>query len=594
MFAQDRMLTLNVGSGKIVLAEFKARSGQTPELLNYGMADLPQAPEGSSGGNGPALTAAIQKVMRERGIRPAPLSVALSGQLVFPRFVKLPAVTKDKLVQMVQYEVEQNVPFPLNEIVWNYQFIGSETGGEQSVMIVAARVESVREVTGAIVAAGLEPELVDVAPMALCNTLKFNHPDLTGCSIILDIGGRSTNLVFVEDDRIYSRCIPTAGNAITQELTRALSTDAATAELLKREKGFVSQGGVHVSEDEQVETISRVIRNVMTRLHAEISRSINFYRSQQGGSLPSRLILTGGSSVLPNLDQFFHEKLQIEVEYLNPFVNVGVGKKIDRQKAGTDAFVLGENVGLALRGSLQCPYEINLMPPEFLKAKTMKRRVPFLALAAVGVLMSMGIWGLYEQQMQKLYQRQQEQVADKLLQMQGEKKKLDAALKSRDAVKAKADEIRGVMASRSVWLKRIAAIKSCVADLFKQQEASARNGIWLVEISPFKTAEGQTGIHIAGRGWTDLLHQIERKSAEAGGVSKTAIEQLRDELKQKPFFGEGVPVVAQIKGVKMVNDGVKEGEPYLTDFTIEIAPGAAETGKRASAAATTGRRGRRR
>lgn len=562
MFTSDRILTLNVGASKIVLAEFQAKSGQAPELINYGIADLPVVEENS--GVGLVLTDAIKSVMKTSGIRPAPLAVALSGQIVFPRFVKLPAVAKDKLLQMIQYEVEQNVPFPLNEIVWNYQFIGDDSTGEQSVMIVAAKIESVREITDAIVKAGLEPEIVDVAPMAICNALRFNHDDLDGCSIVLDIGARSTNLIFVEDDRIYSRCIPVAGNAITQELAKSLQVSLGEAEQIKRQKGFVSLGGVHVSEDEQIETISRVIRNVITRLHAEISRSINFYRSQQGGAAPVRLILTGGSAVLPHLDQFFREKLQIEVAYLNPFVNVGVGKRIDVEKAGHDAFMLAESVGLALRRSLHCPIEVNLMPPELVKSKTMKRRVPFLSIAAVGVLMSLGIWYMYERRMEDLYTTQTALVETKLGKIKQMQSKMDKATSARTEIQRKADAVRDAMSARTAWLKRIEAVKSCLFD-----------GLWLLEMAPMKSEAGElTGIRITGRGWADKLKAQEEK-AKANGSAQTAIELLRDQLKTKAFFGDDVPVSVQIVGVKEV-------EAYLMDFTIEITPATAapQEGKR--------------
>ena len=220
MFSSDRILALNVGASKIVLAEFLVKSGRPPELINYGMAELGVDPETEAAGVAPQIVVAIKEIMKTRGIHPAPLMLSLSGQVVFPRFVKLPAVGREKLMQMVQYEVEQNVPFPLNEIVWNHQFIGGDSTGEQSAMIVAAKIDSVREITDAVTGIGLDPEVVDVAPMALYNCLRYNSPDLSGCIILLDIGARSTNLIFVEADKIYSRCIPVAGNAITQEIAK--------------------------------------------------------------------------------------------------------------------------------------------------------------------------------------------------------------------------------------------------------------------------------------------------------------------------------------------------------------------------------------
>lgn len=549
MFSSNRILALNVGASKIALAEFAIQGGNTPKLLNYGLADIAPSAEGATS-NSEVLVATMRSLMKKHGMRQAPLLITLSGQVVFPRFVKLPAVAKDKLLQMVQYEVEQNVPFPLNEIVWHYQFIGDNSSGEQNAMIVAAKLDSVREVTDSVVAAGFEPEIIDVAPMAIYNALRFNHAALVGCTMVLDIGARSTNLVFVEDERIYSRCIPVAGNAITQELAKSLQISVEAAEQLKRERGYVSLGGVHQSEDETNEHISRVVRNVMTRLHAEISRSINFYRSQQGGAAPIRLILTGGTSLLPHLDLFFKEKLQVEVEYLNPFVNIGLGPHINREQIGVDAFMLAEVVGLALRRSLACPVEVNLMPPELVKQKTLKKRLPFLGLAAVGVLMSLGSWTLYQSNMTSLYESQRKQVESELNSKQAQQEKLEAARQSIDEVKKRSDALKSLCLARSEWQRRMDAIRKSMLE-----------GMWLMEVKTIKNESGAVeGIHLLGRGWVDTLRLVEEK-AKARGLNVSAVEELCERLKENAIFGERTEA-------KII--GSKEIEAYLTEFTIEV------------------------
>ena len=551
MFSSDRILALNVGASKIVLAEFLVKSGRPPELVNYGMGELGVDPENDTDAR-PQIVAAIREIMKSRGIRTAPLMLALSGQVVFPRFVKLPAVGREKLLQMIQYEVEQNVPFPIDEIVWNYQFIGDDSTGEQSAMIVAAKIENVREITGCVVSAGLEPEIVDVAPMALYNCLRYNYADLGGCTVLLDIGARSTNLVFVEDEKIYSRCIPVAGNAITQELAKSFQVSFREAEEMKRQHGFVSLGGVYATEDERAERISKIVRNVVTRLHAEISRSVNFYRSQQGGTAPVRVFLTGGSAVLPHLDTFFREKLQVEVAYLNPFTNVGLSNRINHEKAGVDAFVLAETVGLALRRSLACPVEINLMPPEIVKSKSFKKRIPFFGLAAAGILLSLGIWTMYEKQMNALYAFQSERVSAKLESCKKMQAKLAKTEKSKLAVQNKADALRGVVEQRTAWLKRVDAVRKSLFD-----------GMWLTEMVPIKDEGGTvTGVHIVGRGWADKLKEIEEK-ASAAGRKVTAVEELCDRLRAQSVFGKGPQDVTIV--------GQKDFEAYLIEFTIDAA-----------------------
>ena len=549
MFSSDRILALNVGASKIVLAEFAVKSGRAPELTNYGMSELGVDPENDSDINS-LFVGAVREIMKSRGIRPAPLMLSLSGQMVFPRFVRLPAVAEDKLLQMVQYEVEQNVPFPMSEIVWNHQFIGDASSGEQGVMIVAAKTENVREITDCAVQMGLEPEIVDVAPMALYNCLRYNYSHLEGCTIVLDIGARSTNLIFIEDEKIYNRCIPVAGNAITQEVAKSFQIPFAEAEALKQQVAFVSLGGVTASEDETAERVSKVVRNVVTRLHAEISRSVNFYRSQQGGSAPVRMFLTGGSSVMPHLDTFFREKLQIEIDYLNPFANVGLSNRVNREQVGTDAFVLAESVGLALRRSLACPVEINLMPPEIIKRKSFKKRIPYFALATAGILLCLGIWAMYAKQMAQLYQAQSGQVASALSALKTDQARLTKADKEKSGVAVKTEALRNVMLQRIAWLKRIDAVRKSLFD-----------GVWLTELMPIKNSSGAvTGVRIVGRGWADMLKAVEEKE-RAAGRNATALEVLRDRLKQQSVFGK------EAKDVRIT--GQKDIEAYLIEFTIE-------------------------
>ncbi len=547
MFSSDRILTLNVGAGKLTVAEYQVKRGSQPELLRYGMG---AAGASAEGGEAPELAVALRAVMRANGIRPAPLIVALSGQIVFPRFVKLPAVEADKLLQMVEYEVEQNVPFPMDEIVWNHQYIGDDSTGEQCAMIVAAKVDNVREVTDQLSMAGIEPEVVDVAPMALYNCLRYNYPELSGCTLLLDIGARSTNLIFIEDEKIYSRCIPVAGNAITQDIAKGFGVSFAEAEQMKRELGYVSLGGVYAAENQKQERISKIIRNVVTRLHAEINRSINFYRSQQTGNPPERVFLTGGTAAIPKLDDFFRQKLGVEVQYLNPFENISISKKLDDGQVGMDAFMLAETVGLALRRSLACPIEINLLPPEILRHKSFKKRVPFFGLAIVGLLMSLGIWTVYEKKMTDLYLSQGAQVKRELNKLTAKKNELQAADAEKAVVVGRADAVTYLIEQRTANLKRLQAIRQSLYD-----------GMWLTGFTEDKDENGNvTAVNISGCGWADKLEDVQKRAATQG-QSGTAVELLRDRIRAQTEFGDSAENVAIT--------GVKDRGAYLIEFSIK-------------------------
>ena len=160
-------------------------------------------------------------MMRELEIKGGPVDYAVSGQSVFARFVKLPSVDQDKIERIITFEAQQNVPFPIEEVVWDYQLVGSGDAENRSRSCSSrSRADLLEGINAAVEAAGLQTTLVDVATMALYNAFRFNYSELTGCSLLVDIGARTTNLLFVEPGKVFSRSIPIGGSSITAAIAK--------------------------------------------------------------------------------------------------------------------------------------------------------------------------------------------------------------------------------------------------------------------------------------------------------------------------------------------------------------------------------------
>jgi type IV pilus assembly protein PilM len=485
---------LDIGSSKLVMAEFLVGRGGVLQLERYGMAPLTSEP-GSGADASAYLVATIGDIMRQHGMRPAPLYMTISGQIVFPRYVKLPHANRDKLMQIIRYEAEQNVPFPIDEVVWRYQLLDESNPDETHVMLVAVKKESLERLVDCVLAAGLEPEIVDVAPMALCNVVRYNHPDLQGCTMILDVGARSSNLIFMEGPRIFSRSIPVAGNAVTQEIMKEFDVPFGEAEELKREHAFVAFGGVYAGPDNEIAArVSKTVRNVVTRLHAEVNRSINFYRSQQGGSQPQQVLLTGGSSLIPHTDTFFREKLKVPVEYLNPFRNIPVSPAIESERLQQDMHVLGEAAGAGLRAALHCPVEISLMPPSLVASKTFRRRQPFFAMAAAGIVLIILCGWIYVKRLQELHGSMKEMVDDRILKLDDVASRQRSVHEQRLKAERDNESLYRLVRMRTRWAEILEEFHSCMLD-----------GMWLTAIKPVVTGGRIVQIEISGRGFMDKL-----------------------------------------------------------------------------------------
>ncbi len=463
MFKSDRILALDMGASGLKLAEFIPLKSGGVELVRYAVGALNFDPHGDTD-RPAAITSTLLEMMATSGIKAGPVLVSVAGQSVFSKFVKLPPTDRDKILQIVQFEAQQNVPFPIDEVVWDYQLIGPAVA-ELDVMLAAIKADIIQQMFESIEAAGMDPQLVDVAPMALYNATRYNYSELPACTLVVDMGARSTDLIFIEKGRVFNRSIPVAGNAITQQIMQEFNLAFADAEEMKKAHAFVAFGGAYEGhKSEVVDKVSKSVRSVMTKMHAEIVRSINFYRSQQAGEAPTLVLLAGGTSIIPYTDTFMKEKLNVEVDYLNPFNNVTVHASIPAEQIGKNAHVLGQVVGLALRRRMPCPIEIDLMPPARLADRAFRRKQPMFVMAMLGVILTVGVWAVYFLKMAQLAHERSLKVSGRVAELSGVETQLIAEEKRIADVDGKLRRLLDLTDRRTQWVDVLKAIRTCMPD----------------------------------------------------------------------------------------------------------------------------------
>ena len=398
----------------------------------------------------------------------------ISGQSVFTRFVKLPPSAPDQVAQMVRFEAQQNVPFPMEQVVWDYQLVQSASGADLEAVIVAIKSEVLDRINSQVKATGCNAERVGVGPLSLYNAFRFNYPDYEGCTLILDIGAKSTQLIFVEDGKIFVRGVPIGGNQITQAISTDVQQPFSAAEILKQERGFVGLGGAYADPDDAVAArISKVIRGMLTRLHSEVSRSIVSYRSQQGGSAPKRILLTGGSSLLPYMDLFFAEKLKVSVEFFNPLRNVAIASSIPKESLARSVPWLGETVGLALHAIGNCPLDINLVPTSVQQVKKSGRqRTVGAVLVAAWVLVFGALWISHWREA-SLLQEQLSGVSSEVAKLEGANRGLKLAQARYFKAVTQAEQIAALVKERDYWPALLQELNDIIPV-----------GVWITSLKP--------------------------------------------------------------------------------------------------------------
>jgi type IV pilus assembly protein PilM len=478
MAANNNIVVLNLGSQRVGGAVFGKTGRGDLVLKKYEFVEMMGDPSVDAT-RLPQLKVAIAELVDNLKLKGGSAWVSVAGHLVFYRFVKLPPVQGDKIAQIVEFEARQQVPFPLNEVAWDYAFTGDDVG-EREVLIVAMKKDSLNEMNEVIAGNGLKTLGVDMAPSALFNAFRYNYPDVEEPCVIVDLGARSTNLIFVEGERVFIRNVLVGGASITGAIAKEFGFGFGDAENQKCTLGFVALGGtVEDHADPGVAALSKVIRNSVTKLHGEVQRTISFYRTQQGGSAPQRMFLCGGGAQLAYLAEFFQEKFRLPVEILNPLRGVQVSNGVNAEAAAADAHGLVEMVGLALRASGSCPLSVELVPDAVELARDTTKRAPALILAGLCVWGMLGAGISYFNKAAEATEAKISGVLSKVNSLSGvgnELAKVDADL---EGLRGRAEQLMSAVNNRSYWVRML-------MDLNDKFDSDV---IWLTMVEPLKKGQ---------------------------------------------------------------------------------------------------------
>ena len=404
MAKEKKILAVDVGGNSLKMAEFIFPAGGGIQLTAFLYRKVDKA-EGESDGD--CFARNYLQMYADGGFTAREVRLLLSAGNSFQRLSKLPPTlsSASSVSRLIEFEASQAVPYSMDEVEWGYQLLHhqweeaksvSEDGEseeptsvaneEYEALFVAMKREDVVCFTDVIEAAGHKLLSVELAPLGLFNAAIASQIAPEESVLLLDIGSRTSSLMIADHRRVFMRNIPIGGDTVTGQIAREFSVPDAEAEDLKFRVGFVALGGAYDEpESTLAATISKLARNVMTRLHGEISRSINVWRAQHGGNAPVRMLLAGGGSTMQYTTDFFQEKLKMPVEYLNSFGLIGINPAVDLASLQNVASMSQSLIGAALRNVGTLPVDISLLPRAIRKQYELNARKPYFY-AAAGVL----------------------------------------------------------------------------------------------------------------------------------------------------------------------------------------------------------------
>lgn len=323
---------------------------------------------------------ALQRFMAGHSTSGSEVVISVPGQASFSRFVKLPPVETKRIPDIVRFEAEQQIPFPINEVIWRYQTFRDPDSPDVEVGIFAMKRSDVAETLHHFNEVALPVDVVQVAPLGLYNFMMHDEQfDAEGATILADVGADKTDLVVADKGRIWTRTIQIGGNNFTEALVRTFKLSFDKAEELK----------LSAATSKYARQIFQAMRPVFADLVQEIQRSIGFYTSLHRETRFKKLVGLGNGFRLPGLQKFIEQNLNVNVARVDTYNKLMLSSSVNAPVFQENVPSLAVAYGLALQGLGRESISTNLLPGEIVRHRLWKKKRPYFVAAAVVLLAAM-------------------------------------------------------------------------------------------------------------------------------------------------------------------------------------------------------------
>jgi len=311
------------------------------------------------------LAAEIREFWDSHSFNGKSVTIGVSNQKVVVRLLDFPRMRPEDLQGAISFEAQDHIPMPLDEAVLDYVVLGprEERSDLDRVLVVAAQREMISRYTSAVRTGGLRPTGVDVKALSLTrSTLPDPFFGDEGAVLLLDVGAEIANLVVADrGNPVLTRFVPVGlGDfvAAVVELADLPEDEAERQALDPRVRLGSDQEEVQDTESEPedngfdpaiVYDVRRGLEGAAQTLADEVQRSIEHHRSQEAAREVSRVLLSGEAALIPNLDGYLGELLDVPTERGNPIEKLSANRSnISEDQLRAMEPVLAVAFGLAM------------------------------------------------------------------------------------------------------------------------------------------------------------------------------------------------------------------------------------------------------
>ncbi|MCX5781596.1 MAG: type IV pilus assembly protein PilM [Elusimicrobia bacterium] len=343
-------IAVDIGTYSIKILHIK-KHGDSYHLVKWGtvpLADINRDISPAERKN--AILSRLAEYLAVEKIAVKNIVTSVSGNQVIVRHVQLQKMSREELEKNIAMEAEPYIPFGITEVDLSFYILPGDVDSQKmDAIIVAAKKEVVSAKIEMLNTLNLRPVVVDIDAFAISNAYELNSDKtLNETVLIADIGASATNISIIANHvSKVVRDVYVAGNTFTKAVMKAASCDQKTAEDLKANNIIIvtPEDKDKISSDNQKLQVSTALTQTAKELLTEIQKSIDFYISQRAENTVNKILISGGSANIKNLDKYLSQQLKAAVEIFNPLRAIIEGEKVPQEFATEFAV----SVGLGMR-----------------------------------------------------------------------------------------------------------------------------------------------------------------------------------------------------------------------------------------------------
>ena len=444
--SQKKATIVNLASSNVSVSQFSAAAG-TLVLEQFYAEEIAPGLTGDEEWLNAAI-AALANLVNQHGLK-GRVTVIAPAFLLLQKPLKVAQVEKAKQAQIVAFEAQNAIPYPLNEVIWDSQLMASD-GVEAEVLLFALRTEVATRIANLVTSTGLRAMSIQAAPLLDSQAFRLGGGSAAEEVLIVNVGARSTTLSFVGPSGVNIQTATNmGGNLLTQGISDNTGQPFATSEAIK--VGYFS-GVIQLAEsDPQVAVLQANAQTFIRRLAQDINRRLINVRRGANGRQPARILITGRGSQVPGLAEQLCETLRLGVEPFDPSSVITPGEGITADQLQRAKHQITEVIGEAARLVLAQPSGVNLIPRDIAAQQAFDARKPrLLAAAALAAAAPFCVWlalasseGWNNLQIDEVRKRQDE--------LAGRRAAIEESRKQATELAAKCKELEHVILNRSNW-----------------------------------------------------------------------------------------------------------------------------------------------